>query len=159
MVKRLLEKGIPIDGIGIQGHVRLPGSEGLIHSLEGAIEKFAELKKIKPDFVIQITELDVTLYEWQDTSKEKEFTPALQIEQAKLYQAIFEMCRRQAEKGNLELVTLWGLNDYSWLNDFPVAGRTDHPLLFDRDFHVKPAFWGVADPSKIEECANELSTT
>jgi len=28
--------------------------------------------------------------------------------------------------------------------------RTEAPLLFDKNFHAKPAFWGVVDPSKLE---------
>jgi endo-1,4-beta-xylanase len=36
-------------------------------------------------------------------------------------------------------VTLWGVTDaYSWKNNWPVRGRTDYPLLFDRQYHAKP---------------------
>jgi len=42
------------------------------------------------------------------------------------------------------LVTLWGVTDgNSWLNDWPVQGRTSHPLLFDRTGKPKPAFDAV----------------
>ena len=38
-------------------------------------------------------------------------------------------------------VTLWGVTDLgSWLNDWPVPGRTNYPLLFDRQGNPKPAF-------------------
>jgi endo-1,4-beta-xylanase len=41
-------------------------------------------------------------------------------------------------------VTLWGVHDGgSWLNNFPVRGRTDYPLLFDRKLKPKPAFFAV----------------
>ncbi len=37
-------------------------------------------------------------------------------------------------------VTLWGVNDaQSWKNNWPIFGRTDYPLLFDRQFKPKPA--------------------
>ena len=36
-------------------------------------------------------------------------------------------------------ITFWGVNDgTSWLNDFPVKGRTNYPLFFDRDYNEKP---------------------
>jgi endo-1,4-beta-xylanase len=41
-------------------------------------------------------------------------------------------------------VTFWGVHDgRSWLNNFPIRGRTDYPLLFDRGGKPKPAFFGV----------------
>jgi endo-1,4-beta-xylanase len=41
-------------------------------------------------------------------------------------------------------VTLWGVTDRdSWLNNWPVRGRTSYPLLFDRDGKPKPAFYAV----------------
>ena len=41
-------------------------------------------------------------------------------------------------------VTFWGLDDgTSWLNGFPIRGRTNHPLLIDRDLKPKPAFFTV----------------
>jgi endo-1,4-beta-xylanase len=154
LLERMLYKGIPVDGIGLQCHVQLGGTNA--ETIEKAIEKFAELKKIKPDFAIQITELDVSIFSWNDGSKIKEITPELEIELAKYYQALFEMFVRQAEKGNLELVTTWGFYDgASWLDGYPVEGRVNAPLLFNRRFYAKPAFWGVVDQSKIEECAAE----
>jgi GH35 family endo-1,4-beta-xylanase len=36
-------------------------------------------------------------------------------------------------------VTAWGVHDGdSWKNDWPVEGRTDYPLLFDRNHQMKP---------------------
>jgi endo-1,4-beta-xylanase len=41
-------------------------------------------------------------------------------------------------------VIFWCLSDRSsWLNHWPVRGRKDHPLLFDRDLHPKSSFWRV----------------
>jgi endo-1,4-beta-xylanase len=45
------------------------------------------------------------------------------------------------KQGKFDMVLVWGLADgHSWLNDFPNKGRTDHPLLFDRQYKPKPAF-------------------
>ena len=42
-------------------------------------------------------------------------------------------------------VTFWGVTDAtSWLNDFPIRGRVNYPLLFDRQGQPKPAFKAVA---------------
>ena len=42
-------------------------------------------------------------------------------------------------KEKISRVTLWGVTDTdSWKNDFPMRGRTDYPLLFDRQYKAKP---------------------
>ncbi|NMB49550.1 MAG: endo-1,4-beta-xylanase, partial [Bacteroidales bacterium] len=39
----------------------------------------------------------------------------------------------------IDRVTVWGVNDgQSWRNYWPVGGRTDYPLLFDRNYQPKP---------------------
>jgi endo-1,4-beta-xylanase len=46
-------------------------------------------------------------------------------------------------------VTLWGVTDGgSWLNNFPTPGRTNYPLLFDREGKAKPAFAAVLEVAK-----------
>ncbi len=46
-------------------------------------------------------------------------------------------------------VTLWGVTDEtSWKNDYPMPGRTDYPLLFDRDYQPKPVVWQIAEMAK-----------
>jgi endo-1,4-beta-xylanase len=46
-------------------------------------------------------------------------------------------------------VTFWGVHDgQSWLNNWPVKGRTNYPLLFDRNFQPKPAFYSVIETVK-----------
>jgi endo-1,4-beta-xylanase len=154
LCERMLKKGIPVDGVGFQSHVQL--NSVTIETFEKSIEKMAELKKLNPDFKVQITELDVSIFSWNDRSTKKEITSELEIELGEYYRDLFEMFRRQAEKGNLDVVVLWGLYDgASWLDSEPVRGRTNAPLLFDRLYCAKPAFWGVVDPSLIEACAAE----
>ena len=47
-------------------------------------------------------------------------------------------------RDTVERVTFWGVTDGdSWLNDWPVNGRTSYPLLFDRSGQPKPAFNAV----------------
>jgi endo-1,4-beta-xylanase len=42
------------------------------------------------------------------------------------------------------MIGFWGTHDgRSWLNDYPVKGRTNYPLLFDRQYMPKPAFYAA----------------
>ena len=147
-VKSMLEKGIPIDGVGIQAHIQM--GYPMTAVFEAAIEKLASLKEYNPDFKVQITELDVSVFDWNDQSKIKDLDAALQTQLAERYADLFDMFRRQAEKGNLDMVVTWGVYDgRSWLDGYPVSGRVNAPLLFDRKYMTKPAFWGVIDRSLI----------
>ena len=154
-VKTMLEKGVPIDGAGIQAHVQMGYPS--IATFEQAIERLASLKEINPNFTVQITELDVSIFAYSDQSKTKVMTPELQKQFANYYADLFAMFRRQAAKGNLDMVVMWGVYDgSSWLDGFPVSGRTNAPLLFDRSFMTKPAFWGLVDRTLIQEAVAVL---
>ena len=154
-VKTMLEKGVPIDGAGIQAHVQMGYPS--IATFEQAIERLASLKEYNPNFTVQITELDVSIFAYSDQSKTKEMTPELQKQFANYYADLFDMFRRQAAKGNLDMVVMWGVYDgSSWLDGFPVSGRTNAPLLFDRSFMTKPAFWGLVDRTLITEAVAAL---
>ncbi len=149
-VKAMLEKGVPIDGVGIQGHINL--NWPAIDDFENAIETLASLKEYNPDFVVQITELDISIFDSSDNRTEKEMDLITQTQFAARYAELFEMFSRQAEAGNLEMVLFWGLHDgVSWRNSWPISGRTDAPLLFDRDQQTKAAFWAVVEPNQLAE--------
>jgi endo-1,4-beta-xylanase len=61
---------------------------------------------------------------------------------AKRYADLFGVFLKH--RGVLSRVTFWGVTDASsWLNNWPVPGRTNYPLLFDRDGRPKPAFDAV----------------
>jgi endo-1,4-beta-xylanase len=67
--------------------------------------------------------------------------------QAKAYADLFSLFLKY--KKNISRVTFWGVNDgQSWLNDWPIRGRTNYPLLFDRNFQPKPAFYSVIAAAK-----------
>lgn len=67
---------------------------------------------------------------------------SVQQELARRYSELFRVFLRH--RGAISRVTLWGVTDAdSWLNDKPVLGRTDYPLLFDRAGQPKPAFDAV----------------
>jgi endo-1,4-beta-xylanase len=66
--------------------------------------------------------------------------------QATRYREVFHLFLKY--KSNIERVTFWGTTDASsWKNDFPMKGRTDYPLLFDRSFNPKPAYQSLIELS------------
>lgn len=131
LVKRMLEKGIPVDGVGLQMHINVFTPS--VYEIEEAIELFASLKEYNPDFTVLVTEMDMSVYRWMEGKKE--ITDELLELQAQRYAEIFAMFKRQAEKGNLSTVVMWGLGDAdSWLENFPIRGRGDAGLLFDKQF-------------------------
>src|SRR5690606_33080772 len=149
LVKRLQEKGIPITGVGIQNHINntWPTPE----QLSASIQAFADL-----GMRVVITELEIdplpSAFEYSSAEITRnaelraglnpyaEQFPAEQQEiQARRYAEIFQVYLKHRDV--IDRVTLWGVHDgASWLNDWPVRGRTSHPLLFDRNLNPKPAF-------------------
>ncbi|MUP46020.1 endo-1,4-beta-xylanase [Gramella sp. BOM4] len=146
MVKDLKAQGVPIDGIGMQGHVGMSHPE--ISEMEKSIQAFSELGEVS------ITELDLSVlpspwgdagaeisknYEYED--KMNPFPNGLPEEVSRQYTdrylEFFKLFLKYQDK--IERVTLWGVNDgNSWKNNWPVRGRTDYPLLFDRENQPKP---------------------
>lgn len=141
LLKELKDAGVPVDGVGMQGHW---SKEVTAEMLNTAIKRFAAL-----GLEVQITELDVTTYsnfhgegaknqvrETQPYSKEVEDLLA------EKYKTFFKVLHKNAKK--ITSVTFWGLHDgMTWLNGFPVRGRTDYPLLFDREMKPKKAYYSV----------------
>ena len=67
---------------------------------------------------------------------------SVQQELAKRYADLFGVFMKHPRE--VERVTFWGVTDGdSWLNDWPVRGRTNYPLLFDRNGQPKPAYDAV----------------
>jgi endo-1,4-beta-xylanase len=152
LVKDLQSKGLRIDGVGIQGHW------GIDYPLEEEFDAFVNAisaLKIK----VMVTELDVDIlppafnYFGADINKQaelrKELNPyaeslpdSAQVKLTKRYNEIFSMLLKHT--GKISRVTFWGVYDgTSWLNNWPILGRTSYPLLFDRNYQPKPAFYSV----------------
>ena len=63
----------------------------------------------------------------------------IQIKLADRYESIFKLFLKQKDK--ISRVTFWGITDkLTWLNNFPIKGRTNYPLLFDRNYQPKKAY-------------------
>lgn len=142
LIRRLQEQGIPVYAVGEQGHYDIFGPSPA--ELQATIEDLASL-----GVKVMITELDMSAYAWADRRNVYTvgFPPELARRQALRYAEFFRIFIGYADV--IDRVTFWGTTDrYSWKNDFPVPRRTDHPLLFDRDGHYKPAFWAVLEVGK-----------
>lgn len=141
MLKALLAKGVPIHGIGLQGHWSV--SNPSRSELEKSISLFAGL-----GLDVQITELDVSVYEGNQGGQliqnaaqkaKAEFTPEMESRQLEQYKMIFEVLRKY--KKNITGVTFWNLSDcYTWLDG---RGKKNYPLLFDTELKPKKAFYEV----------------
>lgn len=127
-----------IDGMGIQGHINMTfPSVSLFSETIGLFETMG--------LEVQVTELDVSVYE-NDNERMEAPTQELLIRQGYRYKQLFEMFKTHEGITN---ITIWGLkDDMSWLNTFPVT-RNNFPLLFDKNYQAKPAYFGIVDPSQL----------
>lgn len=151
LVRELKAAGVKLDGIGIQGHWMLESPP--IEEIEKAIQAFkAEGLKI------HFTEVDVDVLprrggggadlnatERNALDPYQEGLPDdVQQKLADRYRALFELFAKYPD--TIGRVTFWGIDDgRSWLNNFPTRGRTNHPMLFDRDLQPKPAYDAVIE--------------
>ncbi len=143
IVKNLKENKVPIHGVGLQGHWSI--YEPTAQELEASIKKFANL-----GLEVQITELDMSVYPKEHERRAKkdtdtsEMTEAMTQKQTAQYKMLFDKFRKY--KGTLTGVTFWNVSDRSsWLDNFPVPGRKDYPLLFDQNLKPKEAYKQVVN--------------
>lgn len=154
MVKKLQEQGLKIDGIGMQAHVGLDYPE--LEEFEASMEAFGAL-----GLKVMITEMDISVLpqpEWNrgaDISTNIEYKEKLnpyteglpdsaRIALDNRYIDFFKLFLKHDDY--VSRVTVWGVNDaYSWKNGFPVRGRTDYPLLFDRQNQPKSVVQKLID--------------
>lgn len=141
MVKKLQEQGVKIDGIGMQTHVGLDYPE--LSEFEASMEAFGAL-----GVKVMFTEMDISVLPMPNRNVGADIATNIAYkEQLNPYtQGLPDSARVALENRYLDFfklflkhdnyvsrVTLWGVNDAnSWKNGFPVRGRTDYPLLFDR---------------------------
>jgi endo-1,4-beta-xylanase len=147
MVKQLQDTGVKVDGIGIEGHFSLIYPD--INELEKSILAFSEL-----GCKVNITEFDISVLPVFNPDIDPNIALSVKYKQYmnpykeglpeevanklyKRYKEFFKLFLKHQDKINL--VTLWGITDnVSNKNEAPIPGRTDYPLLFDRNYQAKP---------------------
>ncbi len=154
LLKGLLDDGVPVDGVGLQCHIKIEPSTNSMdqayyqtaEELEKAIELYASL-----GLTVHVTEMDVSLYSPNVTYTEDmyytvdTFTDEVETEQAERYAEFFDMFRKH--KDAVSNVTFWGIaDDNTWLSERASApDRLDFPLIFDVDHEKKKAFDAIFD--------------
>lgn len=149
LIKKIKAEGGKIDGIGIQGHWRLESPS--LEEIEQSILEYSAL-----GIKVAFTELDITVLPnpWdlrgadvnQNFEGDAKMNPypkglpdSIQDKLADRYESIFKLFLKHRDK--ISRVTLWGVHDgQSWLNDWPIKGRTNYPLVFDIDLKEKKAY-------------------
>lgn len=157
MIKQIQEQGIKVDGIGMQGHWGLENPS--LEEIEKSILDYASL-----GVKVAITEMDITVLPnpWDLVGAEvsqnfensekmnpypKNLPDSIQVKLATRYQDIFKLFLKHQDK--ISRVTFWGVSDsQTWLNDWPINGRSNYPLLFDRALHPKPAYDSIISLKK-----------
>ena len=142
LVRRLKAEGIPIAAIGLQGHDHMdwptPAQQ------DTTIAAFAAL-----GVAVNISELDIDLLPSGQNPYPDSLPESVQRALAQRYADLFKVFLRHADV--IKRVTFWGVSDGdSWLNNWPTPGRTNYPLLFDRQHRPKPAFDAVIGVSSIQ---------
>lgn len=166
LIKKLQATGTKINGVGIQGHWSINGAPE--KDIEDAIIEYSKL-----GLKVAITELDFTVLpnpwelkgsdvkqnfnEYIGDPKMNPFTEelpeAIQQKLAEKYGNIFKIFVKHKDK--ISRITFWGVNDgHSWLNNWPIRGRTNYPLLFDRSFSKKPAYNEVV---KVKNASSQIN--
>ena len=148
LVQRLTVKGIRIDGVGMQAHYGL--DYPTMEAFEKSIVAFADA-----GMDVHITELDISVLPspWSSSGAEISDTAAyrekmnpyagglpdsVQVTLHERWIDFFGLFLEHEDK--IKRVTTWGVSDlHSWKNNWPIPGRTNYPLLFDRDFQPKAA--------------------
>ena len=157
MIKKLQAQGIKVDGIGMQGHMSMDFPT--VAEEEKSILAFSEL-----GVKIMITELDLTVLPspaenaGADVSTtytyKKEMNPfpdglpdPVATRWNNRMNDFFKLFLKHKDK--IIRVTLWGVTDVqTWRNDWPVQGRSDYPLLFDRNYKAKPVVETIMKEAK-----------
>jgi endo-1,4-beta-xylanase len=152
LIKELKGEGVPITSVGLQGHDSLTWPS--VEQQDATIAAFGKL-----GVKVIISELDIDVLPNATAQGNADITTSVkaeaslnpyasglpdsvQEELAKHYAELFGVFLKHRDV--VSRVTFWGVTDGdSWKNDWPVRGRTNYPLLFDRNGQPKPAFDAV----------------
>lgn len=118
LVTRLVNEGVPIDGVGFQMHL-----DANFRDFDGVANTFARIRALGLD--VYITELDVSIRNGQT-----------EAQQAETYAGVLRVCLNEP---NCRAIQIWGFTDrYSWRRQY-------NPLLLDRSYQPKPAYQALQE--------------
>ena len=129
LVEGMLDRGVPVHGVGLQSHAFLIPPEGA--ALQAQLERIAAL-----GLMVELTELDLPIFLF---SQEADPLAA----QAQAYADVFAACLAVTACTG---ITTWGLHDGdTWLDENPLSApfAPNRPLLFDELLQPKPAYAAV----------------
>lgn len=145
LVRDLKQKGIRIDGVGMQGHMGMDYPDVaefekslLAYAAEGVKVMITEWDISALPTVRQGAEISDTVAYMQAMNPYPDGLPAA-VEEAwnERVRTFMDLFLKHSDK--ISRVTAWGVTDRtSWLNNWPMPGRKNYPLLFDRDNQLKP---------------------
>ena len=159
LIRKLQAAGVPVAAVGLQGHNNMTWPTG--EQQDSTLAAFAAL-----GVKVNITELDIDVLPAANRSQSADVTMSAAPEAglnpyvgglpdssqqalARRYAELFGVYMKYRDV--IERVTFWGVTDGdSWLNTWPVQGRTSYPLLFDRAGRPKPAFDAVIRMARPE---------
>ena len=145
LVKMLKDRGLRIDAVGMQGHMGMDYPS--VSEFEASILAFAAT-----GVKVMVTEWDMSALPTarmganiSDTVSYKQslnpypdgLPDSVSVAWNNRMKEFFGLFLKHSNI--ITRVTAWGVTDGdSWKNNFPVPGRVDYPLLFDRDCQPKP---------------------
>lgn len=133
MVSDFIERGVPIDGVGLQMHLTVGDTE------DGSWLRPANLNQNMQRITdlgleVQVTEMDVR---HDGVGDEETF-----LRQAADYQRVLEVC---LDNESCTAFIVWGVSDnFSWIRDWSGGNPEAKPLLFTDDYEHKPAYYAIA---------------
>lgn len=129
LLKRLIDRGVPIHGVGLQTH-----HINRIHDIAALKKYIREIGKL--GLTVEITELDVRLLLFDD------YNDPYQAQGDQYYEIVKACLEDPACKG----VTMWGLSDKAnWMDGVPPFQwkSPNAPNILDEDMNMKPAYTGI----------------
>jgi len=161
IIKKIQAAGVRIDGVGIQGHWHM--NDVPLDKIEESIKEFAAL-----GIEVMFTELDLSVlpnptgrpgsadisqtaaYNEKINPYTKGLPDSVSQKLTQSYSDLFTLFLKY--KKHISRITFWGVDDgQSWLNDFPVRGRTNYALLFDRNLIPKEAYYKLIELTKQKQ--------
>lgn len=147
----LKSEGVKVDGVGMQCHMSL--TEPSINEVEKALVELAD-----NGLELIITELDMTVLpqkyiDVQEIKKMNPYVDSLPVAVLDKWNDrmvdFYKLFLKHHDK--ISCVTTFGISDgYSWRNNWPLVGRKDYPLLFDRKYNPKSAVSLIMDEALKE---------